>query len=392
MTWIGSTTTQGDAVMNSNSARTTYNVNGAGIKIGIISDSFNRLGGMNAGITSGDLPGVGNPNGFTTPVNIVKDDPATYAADEGRGMAEIIHDVAPGAQMLFHSAFNNTNTSPGQTIGEAINALVAAGANIIVDDVATLDMPAYQDGKSAIAAHNAFLAGVPYFSSAGNSSNNAYEGIFTPPSLRGSIMSPGYAGGVNWGSLAFDVEHQLIIGAVNHIPTVVTLIPRRDYERSVAEAEQWPHSEFAEQRGTAFGLRREPLMSPLGLPCTPPPWGTLAAIDLKRNAIRWQIMLGSTRDKTPWFFPAATVGMPNMGGPAATNGGVIFIGAATDNYLRAFDVETGRELWKGRLLAGGQATPMTYEIEGRQFVVIAAGGHGGLDTTRGDFVVAFALP
>jgi hypothetical protein len=180
MTWIGSTTTQGDAVMNSNSARTTYNVNGAGIKIGIISDSFNRLGGMNAGITSGNLPGVGNPNGFTTPVNIVKDDFNTYAADEGRGIAEIIHDVAPGAQLLFHSAFNNTNTSPGQTIGEAINALVAAGANIIVDDVATLDMPAYQDGKSAIAAHNAFLAGVPYFSSAGNSANNAYEGIFTP--------------------------------------------------------------------------------------------------------------------------------------------------------------------------------------------------------------------
>ncbi len=180
MTWIGSTTTQGDAVMNANTARTTYGVNGAGIKVGIISDSFNRLGGMSAGITSGNLPGVGNPNGFTTPVNILKDDPGTYAADEGRGMAELIHDVAPGAQLLFHSAFNNTEASPGQTIGEAINALVTAGANIIVDDVATLDMPAYQDGKAAIAAHNAFLAGVPYFSSAGNNANNAYEGIFTP--------------------------------------------------------------------------------------------------------------------------------------------------------------------------------------------------------------------
>jgi hypothetical protein len=180
MTWIGSTTTQGDAVMNANTARTTYGVNGAGIKIGIISDSFNRLGGMNAGIASGDLPGVGNPNGFTTPVNIVKDDPATYAFDEGRGMAELIHDVAPGAQLLFHSAFNNTETSPGETIGVAINALVAAGANIIVDDVATLDMPAYQDGKAAIAAHNAFLSGVSYFSSAGNNANNAYEGVFNP--------------------------------------------------------------------------------------------------------------------------------------------------------------------------------------------------------------------
>jgi quinoprotein glucose dehydrogenase len=218
------------------------------------------------------------------------------------------------------------------------------------------------------------------------------EGIFTPPSVRGTIMSPGYAGGVNWGGLAFDVEHQLIVGAVNHIPTVVKLIPRKDFDRSVADSEKWSDSEFATQRGTAYGLRREVLMSPWGLPCTAPPWGTLAAVDLKRNTIRWQIMLGSTRDRTPWFIPAATLGMPNMGGPIATAGGVIFIGAATDNFLRAIDIETGRELWKGRLPAGGQATPMTYEVNGRQFVVIAAGGHGGLGTTRGDYVVAFALP
>ncbi|HKE94707.1 MAG TPA: PQQ-binding-like beta-propeller repeat protein, partial [Povalibacter sp.] len=155
---------------------------------------------------------------------------------------------------------------------------------------------------------------------------------------------------------------------------------------------EWPDSEFARQQGTPYAMRREPLLSPLGLPCTAPPWGTLAAVDLKRNTIRWQTMLGSTRDKTPWFIPAATLGMPNMGGPIATAGGVIFIAAATDNYLRAFDTETGRELWKGRLPAGGQATPMTYQLNGRQYVVIAAGGHGGLGTTRGDYVVAFSLP
>jgi quinoprotein glucose dehydrogenase len=103
-------------------------------------------------------------------------------------------------------------------------------------------------------------------------------------------------------------------------------------------------------------------------------------------------MLGSTRDKTPWFVPASTLGMPNMGGPMVTDGGLAFVGAATDNYLRAFDIETGRELWKGRLPAGGQATPMSYEANGRQFVVIAAGGHGKLGTKRGDYVVAFALP
>jgi quinoprotein glucose dehydrogenase len=217
------------------------------------------------------------------------------------------------------------------------------------------------------------------------------EGIFTPPSLQGTIESPGYAGGVNWGSTAFDSERQLVIAAVNHIPMVVTLIPRDRFDEA-RHSDAWPHSDFAAQTGTPYGVRREVLASPFGLPCTAPPWGTLAAIDLRRNAIRWQVMLGSTRDMTPWFVPAPTLGMPNMGGPMVTDGGLAFIGAATDNYLRAFDIETGRELWKGRLPAGGQATPMSYEANGRQFVVIAAGGHGKLGTKRGDYVVAFALP
>jgi quinoprotein glucose dehydrogenase len=217
------------------------------------------------------------------------------------------------------------------------------------------------------------------------------EGIFTPPSLQGTIESPGYAGGVNWGSTAFDSERQLVIAAVNHIPMVVTLIPRDRFDEA-RRSDAWPDSDFAAQTGTPYGVRREVLASPFGLPCTAPPWGTLAAIDLRRNAIRWQVMLGSTRDMTPWFVPAPTLGMPNMGGPMVTDGALAFIGAATDNYLRAFDIETGRELWKGRLPAGGQATPMSYEANGRQFVVIAAGGHGKLGTKRGDYVVAFALP
>lgn len=216
------------------------------------------------------------------------------------------------------------------------------------------------------------------------------EGIFTPPSLRGTIESPGYAGGVNWGSLAFDSERQLVIAAVNHLPTIVTLIPRDQFDPRHQSA-AYPDSEFADQKGTPYGMRREILMSPWGLPCTAPPWGTLAAVDLKRNTIRWQVMLGSTHDKTPWFVPSATLGMPNLGGPIVTAGGIAFIAAAMDDYLRAFDIDTGRELWKGRLPAGGQATPMTYQVNGRQFVVIAAGGHGGLGTTRGDYVVAFAL-
>lgn len=217
------------------------------------------------------------------------------------------------------------------------------------------------------------------------------EGIFTPPSLKGTIQSPGYAGGVNWGSTAFDSERQLVIAAVNHVPMVVTLVPRDQLE-AARHSDAWPDSEFAAQTGTPYGMRREMLASPFGLPCTAPPWGTLAAVDLRRNAIRWQVMLGSTRDMTPGFVPSPTLGMPNMGGPIITDGGLAFIGAAMDNYLRAFDIETGRELWKGRLPAGGQATPMSYEADGRQFVVIAAGGHGGLGTKRGDYLVAFALP
>ncbi|HEV8332401.1 MAG TPA: pyrroloquinoline quinone-dependent dehydrogenase [Steroidobacteraceae bacterium] len=217
------------------------------------------------------------------------------------------------------------------------------------------------------------------------------EGIFTPPSLRGTILSPGYAGGVNWGSTAFDSERQLVIAAVNHVPMVVTLVPR-DQLDAMKRSDAWPDSDFGAQTGTPYGVRREMLASPFGLPCTAPPWGTLAAVDLRRNAILWQVMLGSTRDMTPWFVPSPTLGMPNMGGPIVTDGGVVFIGASMDNYLRAFDVETGRELWKGRLPAGGQATPMSYEAKGRQFVVIAAGGHGKLGTKRGDYVVAFALP
>jgi quinoprotein glucose dehydrogenase len=118
----------------------------------------------------------------------------------------------------------------------------------------------------------------------------------------------------------------------------------------------------------------------------------LAAVDLQRNTLLWQVPLGSTRDLTPWFVPSRTIGVPSMGGPIVTATGLIFIGAAVDDYLRAFDITTGKELWKGRLPAGGQATPMTYEIAGRQYVVIAAGGHGKLGTTRGDYVVAFALP
>jgi len=219
------------------------------------------------------------------------------------------------------------------------------------------------------------------------------EGIFTPPDIRGSLELPGYIGGVNWGGLAFDEQRQRVIAAVNLLPTTVTLVPQGELE-SQARSGKFPHAEFARQAGAPYGVRREPLLSPFGLPCTAPPWGTLVSVDLRGGRIVWQVPLGSTEGHTPWFVPDREFGMPNMGGPIATAGDLVFVGAALDSYLRAFDIETGRELWKYKLPAGAQATPMTYRggADQRQYVVISAGGHGALGTPRGDYVMAFALP
>jgi hypothetical protein len=173
-------TSQGDAALGGPLARSTFGVDGGGVKVGVISDSFNFLGGQPAGVASGDLPGPGNPNGYGTPINVVNDDLAAGNIDEGRAIAELIHDIAPGAEIMFHSAFNNPESSPSGSIAVAINNLVSAGADIIVDDVFDLRAPIYQDGAAAQAVDAAVAAGVSYFSSAGNNSNNAYEEIYSP--------------------------------------------------------------------------------------------------------------------------------------------------------------------------------------------------------------------
>ena len=192
--------------------------------------------------------------------------------------------------------------------------------------------------------------------------------------------------------MAFDPARQIVVVPVNRLAALVQLIPRERHDPSRNEA-GW---EYAPMRGTPYVMRRRILLSPLGLPCTPPPFGTLVAISLLTGKTIWEVPLGTTRDlvASKIFLPITVgSGTPNLGGPIITAGGLIFIGAAMDNYLRAFDIESGRELWKGRLPAGGQATPMTYRLpNGRQYVVIAAGGHGKMGTTRGDSVVAFALP
>lgn len=213
------------------------------------------------------------------------------------------------------------------------------------------------------------------------------EGLFTPPSTQGTILFPFTGGGSNWGGGAFDPAHNRLFINTSSAMHLVTLIPHTE---SGGENERDYGSEYAPMRGAPYGMTREVMLSPLGIPCNEPPWGSLTAVDLDSGAIVWRVNLGTTEDIAPLGITLAT-GTPNLGGPLVTDGGLVFIGAAMDRYLRAFDADTGRELWQGRLPAGGQATPMSYDWEGRQYVVIATGGHGEVDTPRGDYVVAFAL-
>jgi quinoprotein glucose dehydrogenase len=167
------------------------------------------------------------------------------------------------------------------------------------------------------------------------------------------------------------------------------LIPRADYEREKA-AGGGTASEFAPMLGTPYGMEREPVLSPFGIPCAPPPWGVMGAVSLETGAILWKVPLGTVPDRIP--FPLFEQGLPSLSGVLVTAGRLVVSGNTTDGYLRAHDAETGAELWRDRLPAAGAANPMTYEVGGRQYVVIAAGGHGKLGTRRGDWVVAYALP
>lgn len=213
------------------------------------------------------------------------------------------------------------------------------------------------------------------------------EGLFTPPSLEGTILLPFTGGGANWGGSAFDPARNLLVVNMSNLAHVVKLFPAGDHERMQAV---FHDQEVSPQEGAPFGMKRNILVSSLELPCTPPPWGVLAGINLDSGNIVWRKTIGTTEDLSPG--PAAAIGTPTLGGPIVTAGGLVFIGATMDHYLRAFDVQNGAELWRGRLAAPGNATPMTYEWQGRQYVVIYAGGYSTLDTTVSDQLIAFALP
>jgi quinoprotein glucose dehydrogenase len=215
------------------------------------------------------------------------------------------------------------------------------------------------------------------------------EGIFTPPSLEGAIVYPGNIGGSNWGGVAVDPVRGVAIAPVNRLATAVRLVPREDYDR----ARRQTRGEVSPQRGTPYGVARTFPSSPSGLPCSPPPWGTLSAVDLNTGEIRWTAPLGyppgaeNDPARRAW-------GSVNLGGAMITATGLVFVAGTLDQRLHAIDLETGVELWSAALPAGGNALPMTFQLgpERRQFVVIAAGGHGRMGTKQGDSVVAFALP
>ena len=225
-----------------------------------------------------------------------------------------------------------------------------------------------------------------------------HDGIFTPPSLQGSLEYPGYVGGTNWGGVSFDRTRGLIVLNQTNIPAIVQLIPRDEAQRlnrkSVTSGFVEDGWEYAPMKGTPYVMRRKFLVSPWGMPCSAPPWGTLAAVEASTGRLRWQVPLGTIRDLALIPLPIK-LGTPTLGGPLTTASGLTFIGSTLDSTFRAFDTETGKELWQARLPAPAPATPMTYRARqgGRQFIVVAAGGHGKAANPKlSDAVVAFALP
>jgi quinoprotein glucose dehydrogenase len=283
-----------------------------------------------------------------------------------------------------------------------------------------------------------------------------YEGMYTPPSLGGSVEFPGPLGGVNWGSPAFDPQSGILYANNNRYPYQATLIPqsaepsstkstplidlyrlllvgrrkfkialavllvlagcvlRRSWlpgwwfgaaallvvaiivlgsqlaarDRYAAETRSL-HAPFGDDlspnRGAPYLIHRKPILDYDGLPCTNPPWSALTAIDLNTGKKLWEVPVGT-------LVAGAKTGTVGLGGPIVTAGGLVFTAATKDAFLRAFDAKTGEQLWQGPLPVPAQSTPMSYKAGGKQFLVIAAGGHGTFGTPQGDSLVAFALP
>ncbi|MBS9404612.1 glucose/quinate/shikimate family membrane-bound PQQ-dependent dehydrogenase [Halomonas sp. TRM85114] len=218
-----------------------------------------------------------------------------------------------------------------------------------------------------------------------------YEGRYTPPSTNGTLIYPGNFGVFNWGSIAIDPERQVAFTSPGYLAFVSRLIPRDD-EDTVHVSVDAPGPGINENFGAPYAVELMPFMSPIDLPCQQPPWGMVAGADLRTGDVVWQHRNGTVRDLAPLPLPFK-MGVPDLGGPVMTAGGVAFMSGTLDYYVRAYDVTTGEQLWEDRLPAGGQATPMTYSnSHGQQMVLVVAGGHGSLGTKAGDAIIAYALP
>ena len=206
------------------------------------------------------------------------------------------------------------------------------------------------------------------------------DGLYTPPTVEGTMHYPWSGGGNNWGSPAIVPDTGVMVVYTAHMPAFLKLTPQEECEGF-----------FQRQEGTPYCVSTDMLASPLGMPCTAPPWGTLDAVDLNSGEILWSVPLGTTRDLAPWPFWWIK-GLPGMGAPIVTNSGLVFSGVTNEHAFRAFDLNTGEELWKSRLPTAANALPMTYVLNGRQYVVIAVGGHWSGGSPPGDYIMAFALP
>lgn len=218
------------------------------------------------------------------------------------------------------------------------------------------------------------------------------EGLFTPISESGTISYPAASGGANWGAGAIDPVSQTYFINTSRVAQAITLKRRASGDGS-GSVQLSATEDISPMAGTPYEVKREWLLSPLGAPCTPPPWGGLTAIDLTTGKTLWDVPLGTINHRIPvplWFDIA--LGTPNLGGPVTTAGGVLFIAATMDGYLRAIDMRNGQELWRDRLPGGSQTTPMSYVAQGRQFVVVASGQHMWFQTGRSDELIAYALP
>ncbi len=217
--------------------------------------------------------------------------------------------------------------------------------------------------------------------------------LYTPPSLKGTIANPGFAGGANWGGGTYDPASHILVVPVAHVPMIVTLIPRDSPQAQVDQSKIETRSAMVfPQDETPYLAKIEPLMSAFGAPCSPPPWASLTAVDLVQRKIVWKTPLGTIDRLTGLPLPIA-LGTPGAGGPLSTSGGLVFIGYTLDNRLRAFGLKDGKELWKSPPLpAPAVANPITYTVGGAQYVVIAAGGHSMYGGDRSDAVIAFRLP